>query len=161
MKTILLMCLSFPLLYAQPKSVQVKNMTVHWSHETERVNFVIQAPTQGWVAIGFNEKPGLSGTYLLMGRINGHKVEIVEHFTLRPGDYRPLTTFGAPISVSETAGHENEKLSTVRFSLPHQPKSPYQKNLKPGKSYHLLLAYSQEDDFKHHSIMRTSIQITL
>jgi hypothetical protein len=33
--------------------------------------------------------------------------------------------------------------------------------LRAGHSYALLMAFSQEDDFLHHSIMRASVTITL
>ena len=62
---------------------------------------------------------------------------------------------------NEDSGEENASGSRVSFRIPIHSLDGYHKNLLPGTSFHLLMAYSREDDFTHHSMMRTSVQITI
>lgn len=143
------------------KEVRKNNMRVSWKLEKEHIQIEIEAPTNGWVAIGFNETSSLAGTYLLMGRIQNGKAEVVEHFTEKPGSYKPITKYGIPNQVSSTSGDEKGNLTKLKFSIPISKSSKYHKQLSSGTKWNLLMAYSVDDDFQHHSIMRTSIEITL
>lgn len=137
------------------------DMTVSWEQQGDKISFFVNAPTNGWVAIGFNEASTLKDTYLIMGRVSHHKTEIVEHYVLKPGFYKPLKELKCPESVSDIIGKEQNRSAQIQFSLPIKALSSFQKDLKKGHEYHLLMAFSNHDDFKHHSVMRTSLKIKL
>ncbi len=145
----------------QAKTITKNKMTVRWYYESNRIYFEMIAPTTGWVTIGFNTKVGTTGAYLLMGNIINSKVNLVEHYTKSPGDYSPISRFGANPQVENVEGIQQARKTTIRFSLPTASLSKYQKNLSEGKEYYMIMAYSQEDDFQHHSIMRTSVNVKL
>jgi DOMON domain len=141
--------------------ISKNNMTVRWRIENELIHFEMEAPTHGWVAIGFSESASLTGTYLLMGRIQNGKSEVVEHFTDQPGSYRPIIDYGEANQTISVSGDEVGNMTRLKFSIPILKVSKYHKNLSPGTTWNLLLAYSISDDFQHHSIMRTSVEIIL
>lgn len=143
------------------KEVHKNGMTVKWKIEEEHIHFQMEAPTDGWVTIGFNETTALAGTYLLMGRIRNGKAEVVEHYTERPGSYKPVVDYGVPSQVVKVSGEEKEGRTSLEFSIPIKKVSKYHKQLSPGTKWNLLIAYSLDDDFQHHSIMRTSAGIKL
>ena len=143
------------------KTIEKNGMKITWTYEGERIHFTISAPTQGWVTIGFNQSTHIKGAYLLMGRVVDNVAEVVEHYTLQPGKYVPIETLGAMPSVDHAKGNQTGKRTEISFSLPIIPGSQYQKSLKAGNEYIMIMAYSQEDDFQHHSIMRTSVEIEL
>jgi len=143
------------------KEVHKNNMIVRWKMEKESIYFEMEAPTNGWVAIGFNETTSLAGTYLLMGRIRNGKAEVVEHYTERPGNYKPIADLGIPNQVISISGDEKGNLTKLKFSIPISKSSKYHKQLSKETKWTLLLAYSVDDDFQHHSIMRTSMEIIL
>jgi len=143
------------------KEVRKNNMTVRWKMEKEYIYFEIEAPTSGWVAIGFNETTSLAGTYLLMGRIRNGKAEVVEHYTEKPGNYKPIADLGIPNQVISISGDEKGNLTKLKFSIPISKSSKYHKQLSTESKWTLLFAYSVDDDFQHHSIMRTSVNIKL
>lgn len=143
------------------KMLSKNGMRVKWHYENHKIFFEMKAPTNGWVTIGFNTSENLTGAYLLMGRIINKKAEIVEHYTSSPGNYSPIASLGGEIKVSEVEGQQKNGETFLQFSLPVLAKDTYRKNLSQGKEYVMILAYSQEDDFQHHSIMRTSIQVEL
>lgn len=143
------------------KEVQKNNMTVRWKMGKEHIYFEMEAPTDGWVTIGFNETTSLAGTYLLMGRIRNGKAEVVEHYTKSPGSYKPITNYGIPSQTIGVLGTEKGNATSLKFSIPIKKASKYHKQLAPDTNWVLLMAYSLDDDFQHHSIMRTSVEIKL
>lgn len=142
-------------------SFNKNGMSIKWYFEPHAICFEMSAPTTGWVAIGFNEHSGLQGAYLIMGNVKENVPSVVEYYTVSPGDYRPITSFGAKADIRNIEGFETSSKTTIKFSLPRKSSSSYQKDVKPGMKYSLIMAYSREDDFGHHSIMRTSEAITL
>jgi len=136
-------------------------MTVKWEFKADRIHFEISAPTAGWVTIGFNTHSGTKGAYLLMGHIVNDIPSVVEHYTLNPGNYKSLEALGKSSNISDVSGKESDSTTRLTFSLPINKNSQYRKTLKKDLSYYMIMAFSQDDDFQHHSIMRTSIQVKL
>lgn len=162
-KTILLSLLITTNLVAQEnkRTVEKNGVVITWYHQNDRIHFEMCAPTRGWVTVGFNESDGVAGAYLLMGRIVAGRAEVVEHYTRAAGDYRPITALGGQPLVDEINGKESAQKTRIQFSIPTHALTTYRKNLSPGKSYFMILAFSREDDFQHHSMMRTSVKVTL
>jgi hypothetical protein len=143
------------------KSVSKNGMAVRWEHNEGTINFEMEAPTQGWVTIGFNNSSGTKDAYLLMGRVVNGKTEVIEHYTLKPGNYKSFEKLGVGSSIRNVTGNEQDKSTLIKFSLPTKSINKYKKELSNGLSYNMILAYSRSDDFQHHSMMRTSIKVTL
>ncbi|MGB3467735.1 MAG: DOMON domain-containing protein, partial [Cyclobacteriaceae bacterium] len=140
----------------------IKNgMQVSWHYEGETIAIELKAPTTGWLAIGFNEKPSLKGTYLVMTRIRNDIPLIEEHYTFDHGDYRSFKSLNLKSNVSAVSGCEIIGKSKIRFSLPVNSDGKFTKLLKKGMKYYLILAFSRSDDFQHHSVMRTTVAVEL
>jgi DOMON domain len=143
------------------KSITKNGMKVSWEYKNQRIYFEMTAPTNGWVAIGFNNSDNTAGNYLLMGNVVGSQSSVMEHYTISAGNYKSFTDLKVNISVFDVVGIETQQVTKIRFSLPTAPSNKYTKDLEQGQEYTLLMAYSQQDDFQHHSIMRTSVKIIL
>ncbi len=143
------------------KTVSKNEMKVSWYYKNDSIFFEMSAPTDGWVTIGFNDSSEITGTYLIMGNVINGKPNVVEHYTLSPGNYKSLSDLGEKPHVGNIMGDENSGITTLKFSLPITPKSKYHRDLTEGNAYTMTIAYSLEDDFQHHSVMRTSINVKL
>lgn len=143
------------------KEITNNAMKVRWKIEQGFIYFELEAPTNGWIAIGFNESASLAGTYLLMGRIRNGKAEVVEHYTDKPGSYKPIVDYGVTSQTLSISGDEKADITRLKFAIPTAKSSKYHKQLSPDTKWSLLMAYSVDDDFQHHSIMRTSTEIKL
>ena len=141
--------------------IKKNGMKVTWKYKNDRIHFTMSAPTKGWVAIGFNSQSGTKGTYLIMGKVENKKSTVTEYYTLSPGNYKPINVLGDSIEVKDVSGSEKKKFTQLKFSLPISSLSKYKRDLSKGKSYYLLLAFSESDDFEHHSRMRTEMKINL
>lgn len=150
--------------YCRPEQINkiIKHgMTITWEHKKGLIHFSMEAPTDGWVTIGFNESKNISGAYLLMGHVINDIPEVVEYYTISPANYKPIIKLGVPPQVREITGNQSAQKTVLSFALPVDSKLKYTKNLGKGNEYNMIIAYSQEDDFQHHSIMRTSIKVKL
>jgi V8-like Glu-specific endopeptidase len=149
--------------YSQKKmKMLIENgMTVSWAFKEDRIYIEMEAPTEGWVAIGFNNSENTTGNYLIMGNVINRKVIIEEHYTISTGNYKSFEVLNTKSSLKNKEGSEINNVTKLKFSLPQSSTNKYARNLKEGSEYILLIAFSQEDDFQHHSIMRNSKKINL
>ncbi|MEL6256686.1 MAG: DOMON domain-containing protein [Bacteroidota bacterium] len=151
-----------PLGHIRPlQKVEKNGMLVSWEVKGEFLEIEISAPSQGWLAIGFNEQKGLPGTNLIMASVSGDSVRISDRYILKAGDHRALSELGIEEKLKVVSGEENASGSRVSFQIPISSKDKYHKNLLEGSAFYMLMAYSREDDFMHHSMMRTSVTITI
>jgi hypothetical protein len=145
----------------QHTQIEKNGMKVQWAYIKDRIFFEVEAPTSGWLAIGFNTSSAIEGNYLIMGHVVKGITTVIEHFTISAGNYKSFNDLNVASSIENESGQENNNQSKIKFSLPVKANNPFAKHLVAGTNYTLLLAYSQEDDFLHHSIMRTTIDIKL
>lgn len=143
------------------KTIEKNGMTVSWQFQNDRIYFTMTAPTTGWITIGFNASTNITGAYLIMGNVIKGKANVVEHYVHSPGNYKSLLELGVEPQIINVSGNQNNNETSISFSLPIKAANKYQKPLAEGYSYTLILAFSMEDDFQHHSVMRTSMNITL
>jgi hypothetical protein len=136
-------------------------MTVSWKIEEEHLRIVMTAPATGWVAIGFNTADELAGTNLLMGCVINTEVMLSDRYIVAPGDHRPVSDLGGTPAARLLSGSEDEHATRIEFLLPQKASDPWHHTLQAGQTYTLLLAFSLQDDFAHHSAMRTTTTITL
>ncbi|MFM9837886.1 MAG: DOMON domain-containing protein [Cyclobacteriaceae bacterium] len=142
-------------------STTINGMTFHWRFHKEHLQCRVTAPTKGWVAIGFNTKDELSSTNLIMGSVEQDYVTIDDRFVVKPGDHKSITELGGSEAIVQRTGVEENGKTSISFSIPLSVNDKFHHNLVEGKEYYVLMAFSQEDDFQHHSIMRTTIKIRL
>jgi DOMON domain len=136
-------------------------MTFQWRFSKDHLQCKATAPADGWVAIGFNIKNELSGTNLIMGAVEQDYVTIDDRFIVKPGDHQSIIDLGGSEALLQRSGKEENGITTISFSIPFSVNDKFHHNLYEGKEYYVLMAFSQEDDFQHHSTMRTTIKIKL
>ncbi len=143
------------------QTIEKNGMKISWSIKADQVHFEVFAPTQGWVAIGFNEKDKLVGNNLIMGNVVNGVCTISDQFIKGFEDHQAVETLGGQNHLSLISGQEDKKGTNIRFAIQSKAKDVFHYDLIKGKEFTLLIAYAQEDNFDHHSTMRTSIKIIL
>jgi hypothetical protein len=140
----------------------VKNgMEIRWKFlPNKQLEIRLSAPTNGWLAIGFNTKSGLKGTNLIMATIKNAEVEIEDHYIIAAGDHQKVEDLGGKNHLLEFSGTESLTETKIIFTLDTQA-DDHHHHLKAGHEYFILLAYSRSDDFDHHSTMRTEVKLKL
>ena len=161
MKLLLLIFMTLSTQLLSAKKISHNNMTFEWVFVGQDIQITLTAPTLGWVACGFNIKSGLKGTNLIMAAVKKGKVAIEDQFVSSPGNHQTILSLGGNNQIDKSSGSETSSQTTVRFHLNTSKTDSYHYKLEKGETYYLLLAYSREDDFDHHSMMRTEVKITL
>jgi hypothetical protein len=135
-------------------------MTFEWRVQGDMLHGRMRAPTRGWVAVGFNHRPTLDGTRLVMGYVRDGATVVEEHVAAPPVHHRKRD-LGWKEGLGQVSGTEDARSTFIEFTLALDTGEPRDVALVPGRTYHLTLAWSHEDDLQHHSAMRTAVDVTL
>jgi hypothetical protein len=119
----------------------------------DRLYGCMEAKTLGWVTVGFNPRGELDGARLVMGRVVNGKAHAEVHIAKPPQHvHRPAKNGGE--RVADVSGSQVDGVTRVCFSMPLAAADAEDVSLVAGKSVHLVLAWSHEPDFQHHSAQR-------
>jgi hypothetical protein len=127
-----------------------------WRHAESRLFAEFSAPAPGWVAVGFNATHGLAGTRFVIAA----PARIEERLALVP-DHVRVESRGLGTGLGDASFARVRGTAVLRFSLPHRfPDSP-ELRLDAGHRAHVMLAWSHDDDFAHHSAWRRHFDAVL
>lgn len=143
------------------KEIKVDKMVIKWEANAEQVLFEVFAPTSGWVALGFNSTNNIVGTNLIMGASKSNQSIVEDHFVVSVGVHRQTELVGGKTAINNLNCIENSYGTTMKFSIPQVPLDRFHYNLSQGTKLWLICAYSQEDNFEHHSTIREHIEVSI
>jgi hypothetical protein len=150
-----------PKIAGRSGTVARDGMTVTWQAQPTTVEFTLRWPSRGWVAIGVNTRSGLPGTHLMMVSIVKGGAIVSDRYIVAAGDHRPVRALGGADHVAVRDGRCDASGCSAVLVVERVPRDRFHVPLRDGQSYHLLMAYSAEPDFDHHSLVRTEVMITL
>jgi hypothetical protein len=120
----------------------------------------MSAATSGWITVGFNTRSELQGARLVMGRVVAGRAHAEVHIAQPPRHVHRRTPEGRE-RVSDVSGQQAGGRTHVCFSMPLKPSDAEDVTLVTGAPVHLILAWSREADFDHHSAQRESVEVML
>ncbi|WP_263846076.1 DOMON domain-containing protein [Roseobacter sinensis] len=136
------------------------DVSFDWHHTHERLTCALRAPTKGWLAVGFNADKTLKGTRFVMAAL-AKGVERVEDRIAVVPTHAQVETLGLSSALTDTEITHTQGGSILRFSYPVTFRDQPRLSLAPDSTVHLMLAWSQDTDFDHHSAWRKHYDITL
>lgn len=145
---------------ASSKGINQDGISFKWWHERYALTVLFTAPTKGWLAVGFNEVPTLKNTRFVIAAVSTTPIRVEEHVALIP-EHHSVKSLGLPAALKQFDGSFQGDTSTLMFTLPHKIPGRAELDLAPGSSVHLMLAWSMEIDFNHHSAWRRHFTLTL
>jgi len=142
------------MLFAQQK-IQAGSMTFEAWLVEDQIEIELQAPTSGWVAVGFNKSNAIVGADLLQFRVkDSDEVYAEDQFVTSFGKHPTDESLGGVSNIKIISGEERNGDTAIRFRIPFSSGDQYDFPHQLNHSFWLILAYSVSDDFEHHSIMR-------
>ncbi|WP_300064466.1 DOMON domain-containing protein [uncultured Roseobacter sp.] len=142
------------------REIELNRTHLRFWHENRRLHAQFGAPTDGWLAVGFNNEQVLEGTRFVIGAMKNGSFHAEKHIVVGPG-HPTVQSLGYEATVTGVTGEVTATHSTMAFSLPHVFPDTSSPSLSPGKTTHLMLACSQDANFSHHSAWRRHLDITL
>lgn len=146
--------------------VEAGGMRVTWDfvleEETGRLlRLVVRAPTEGWVAVGFNSVDDIVGAELVMARVVAGRAEADNRWVVAAGDHRSVTDLGMASRILSVQEGQTRVGIEMRIDLLPQVEEASRMRLERGTVLYLIVAYSVSPDFYHHSRFRRHIRIVL
>jgi hypothetical protein len=129
-----------------------------WALDGRLLHGCTRASTRGWITVGFNTRPTLDGARLVMGRVLDGTAQIEVHRAQPPHHVRIA---GADNAARVSGGAQQAGITRVCFVMPLDPIDASDVSLVAGAPTHLVLAWSHEIDFDHHSADRGAVNVQL
>lgn len=139
--------------YAQ-QEVNIGGMNFRYEIIHDSIYGFLSAPTRGWIMIGFNSKNSVEGADFKFFRMVNGTVEVSDRKNIGNRTYPSDVTLGGKNNVRVLKGAETVNRTSIYFVFPFQTKDVNDFQHRLNESFWLILAYSQDDDFLHHSRMR-------
>ncbi|MGM0431637.1 MAG: DOMON domain-containing protein [Spirochaetota bacterium] len=145
------------------KSITAEDMTVSWEIMEDSVRFELEAPTTGWLAIGFDPARIMKDAQFIIAYVKDGEVAIRDDFGTGTFNHTPDEALGGSDDITNAEGSEQDGKTAVSFVIPLDTGDKYDAPLVPGEKHTLLIAYGNDgfDDFSSNHQNRASIEITL
>lgn len=130
-------------------SFDAEDMKVFWTVDGENIHVKLSAPTEGWVAIGFDPEDAMKGGDIAIGAVKGGKVRIEDHYGDRKRSHSPDDKLGGKNNIMEPQGMEENGVTTISFTRALAADEKTDKTIETGKLYRIMVAYgSGRDSFR-------------
>lgn len=129
-------------------SVDGYDLTI--SIEGDELIIEMSAPTTGWIAVGFEPTMAMKDADLIIGYVADGEVFLRDDWGDGPTSHKPDTDLGGSDDVTIISGSEENGVTAISFSRPLVTGDVYDRDITPGGSSKVLLAYGSEgaDDYE-------------
>ncbi|MEM9648152.1 MAG: DOMON domain-containing protein [Bacteroidota bacterium] len=141
--------------------IEVDGITFSYQIEGDALRCELQALTNGWVGVGFNSKNAIVGSDLLLFNLVDGNPSCADLYVKSFGNPIKDEDLGGNNSIELLSAHEDEMSTVVRFTIPVDSGHPTDYVHSINQDFWLILAYSAEDDFEHHSRVRRHLPFRL
>ena len=143
------------------KEVVDADVTFQWKIEGNNLHIVLSAPTEGWVAVGFNPSRVMKDADYKLVYVDGSTVNMEDHFGTALFAHKIDTSLDGSSDFQVIEGKEEMGITTVDFTIPLNSGDQYDKVLAEGDEVKVLLAYGVRDNLSQIHKKRGSLTIIL
>lgn len=129
------------------KTVEIEGMTLSWREMDDSFSFRAEAPTEGWVAVGFGGGPAMKDASMIMGYADEDGAHFRDDHGTSPVSHSPDIELGGTDDIMEADVQESDGTTTFSFTLPMEPSDELDPVLTPGETIRILVAWGNSDGF--------------
>ncbi len=141
-------------------SASFGNVSLEWkvSETGDEIEFILNAKTTGWVAVGFDPSQLMKDAQFVIGYVNSGDAVIRDDFGNSSFTHAPDTGLGGTDDVRLISGIEEDGWTQLIFALPVNSGDDKDVPLTLGEKHKILLAFgpNNKDDFRTTHSFRTS-----
>jgi len=126
--------------------LNVDDVQLGWTVEGETLALTVSAPTDGWVAVGFEPTMAMKDADIVMGYVAGTETFVRDDWGDGPTSHRSDIELGGTDDVTNVSGSESGLSTTLSYTIPLDSGDPFDHVLVPGTTVKVLLAYGREGD---------------
>jgi len=127
-------------------SLTAEKMTFDWSVVGDQLAVKLNAPTTGWVAVGFNPSKKMKDANIVIGYVKKGKVKIVDHFGTAATQHKGDKKVGGAGNVTVVGGSEEGDSTTIEFSIPLNSGDKKDGVIDPTADTTVILAFGTDRD---------------
>lgn len=143
------------------KEVEDSEISFKWKVEGENLQIILSAPTEGWIAVGFNPSKVMKDADYKLAYVQGGNTVMQDHFGTGLFGHKIDTDIGGSSNFELISGRESGGMTTVEFTMPLNSGDEYDTILQEGDEVKVLLAYGSRDDLSRKHKKRASVIIEL
>jgi len=134
-----------------------------WRNDAQYLYVAFEAKTNGWVAVGLDPETRMKGANFIIGMVSGGQAKAVDAYgTAEMGaSHPPDEDLGGRNDIVASAGVQEGGVTRFEVQIPLDSGDKYDKPLKPGGTYKVIVAMSGSAQFNAPHMSRSTGQITL
>jgi hypothetical protein len=127
--------------------IAVGDMHFLWTPREDSLDIKLEAPTKGWVSIGFNPETGrtMKGANLILGFVRAGKAEVVDHYGTMKDKHKDDDKIGGQTNISNVSGSEVNGKTEIAFTIPLDSADAKDAALSLDGDSIVLMAYGKSD----------------
>lgn len=144
-------------------TLMVEDVHLAWELGGGSLSVTVTAPTDGWVAVGFEPSMAMKDANILIGYVSGGEVQLRDDWGDGPTSHKPDADLGGTSDVTDVSGSESDGATTLSFTIPLDSGDAFDRVLAPGTTVKILLAYGREgaDDFEGYHAWAETVEVDL
>lgn len=143
------------------KTVEESGVLFQWKIDGGDIHIRLTAPTEGWVAVGFNPSRAMKDADFKLAYVDGSEVVIEDHFGSGLFKHKKDMDLGGTDDFQLVSGSESDGSTTVEFIMPLNSGDDKDSLLEEGVEAKVLLAYARNDDIRRKHSWKTSLMVEL
>jgi hypothetical protein len=128
-------------------SIKIEDITFSWKIENGYLEGTLQAPGDGWVAVGFNPRNMMEGADFIIGYVADGEVHIRDDFGDWYTSHNSDESLGGLDNIEILGGHQDETGTVLQFRKLLDTGDEYDHVFVPGQEIPVIFAYSDEDSY--------------
>jgi hypothetical protein len=122
-------------------------MDAQWQIQERNLWMSVQAPTTGWIAVGFDPEKMMKGANFIIGYVKDGTAVIRDDFGTGRIRHQADTDINGKDNILSFSGMETEDMTELTFLIPLDSGDPADKPITPDTIHTIMLAYGKKDSF--------------
>jgi hypothetical protein len=145
------------------RHISVDSIDLYWQPDSNDLIVKINAPTTGWIAVGFGPTMGMQDANIIIGYVRADTLFIRDDYGSSPGSHEADTNAGGTSDVTADSSVEQSGRTAIKFRIPLNSGDIRDRVLVRGTSCSIILAYGEDNadafDLYHKYRVVTAIQL--
>lgn len=146
---------------AYQHSLTAEKVTFDWSVDGDNLAVKLSAPTEGWVAVGFNPVKRMQGANIILGYVKKGKVKVFDEIGTKPIQHAKDVSQEGKENVTLIGGSEENGTTTIEFTIPLNSGDVHDGVIDPAGDTVVILAYGERDSRKMGHKSQATVTVNL
>lgn len=143
------------------KEVTEQGFRFRWRTAEDYIEFTMEAPTTGWVAVAFKPSFMMKDADFTLAYIKDGEISATDDYGVANTSHQPDTRLGGEDNITVLGGRELDGSTMVQIRRPLDSGDEYDSVLTPGETMKVIFAWGNADNFTAIHARRGSFTIDL